>query len=164
MNWKPKTEEEVQAEQLCPQGLQPFTILEAVRTESKSAKNKGREMLKVKLNVHADDGFDYHVYDYIAPWFMEHKFRHFFVAVNRLKIYEQGNIDDVTTLVGAEGWADIGMDKGNGEYGPKSKVNDYAVKSDKSAKVEPEKPKSAAPTTNSKSPVGGTPADDDVPF
>jgi len=141
--------------QLCPTGLQPFTVLESQRVESKSVKNAGKEMIKLKLNVQSGDGFDYHIYDYIAPWFMEHKFRHFFVAVNRLKVYEAGSLEDAASLVGAEGWCDVIHKKGKGEYGPAASISDYTVKSEKSSVEKPAKAKAESVLSKE---------DDDIPF
>lgn len=134
MNWKPKTEEEVQAAQLCPTGLQPFTILEASFATSKKS---GKEMLKLKLNVLAEDGFQYHIYDYVADWFMEHKFRHFFFAVNCGGAYNSGTID-CADLVGREGWARIKHGKARGDFPARAEIEDYCEKSDKAqpAKVD----------------------------
>lgn len=139
MKFTPKTEEECQAEQLCPVGLQPFTILEASETKSQSDKNKGKDMIKLKLNVHGSDGFDYHIYDYIADWFMVHKFRHFFYAVGAGQQYEAGNVD-VAHLVGRQGYCDIVHQRpkpGSKYTNVKEAVNDYTVKSEKA--TEPQK-------------------------
>lgn len=153
MNWTPKTEEEVIASQLCPKGKAPFTVLEANTVESKSTKNAGKTMLKLKINVHADDGGDYHIYDYIAPWFMAHKFRHFFFCVGRGADYDAGTVD-VRRLVHCEGWAEIGHEKAKEGFGPKAKILDYVV--DNAAKA----------NSPAVAPDGATPApeEDDVPF
>ncbi len=126
MQFQPKTEEEVVAENLCPTGLQPFTIMEAAIVVSKSEANKGKEMLKLKLNVHADDGFDYHVYDYVAPWFMAHKFRHLFFAVGCGADYQAGTVN-TANLVGRDGWCDIAIGKAKDGFPAKETVKDYNV-------------------------------------
>lgn len=126
MQFKPVTEEEALAAQLCPKGKAPFTVLEAAVVESKSAKNAGKEMLKLKLDVHAEDGFDYHVYDYVAPWFMAHKFRHFFFCIGMGKAYEAGTVEP-SSLAGREGWCEVGHEKAKGEFGPKAKILEYLV-------------------------------------
>lgn len=133
MNFTPKTEEQVQADQLCPVGKQPFTVMDAAVVLSKSAKNAGKEMFKLKLNVHAEDG-DFHVYDYIAPWFMEYKFRHFFFCVGLGAEYEAGSIR-AEQLPGREGWGEIVHKKANGEFGPAAAVKDYLPKNAKAAEA-----------------------------
>lgn len=146
MRWEPKSEEEVQAGQICPEGKQPFTVLEASAATSK----KGKDMFKLKLNVHADDGFDYHVYDYISPFFMAFRFRHFFFSVGRGADYEAGTIDPAK-LVGKQGYSEMGREEYNGK--PKAIVSDYIVDG-----AEPSKAKVA--------PDGAVAAaePDDVPF
>lgn len=155
MNWTPKTEDEVMAAELCQKGKAPFTILEAQVTQSKSEKNAGKEMLKIKLNVHGEDGFDYHIYDYIAPWFMEHKFRHFWYCVGKGADYEAGKAD-IESLKGLEGWCEVGIQKAKGEYGPKNTITDYVAKNEKSAPAEKQQ-KVATPAA----PVNES---DDIPF
>ena len=132
------------AEQLCPKGKAPFTILEAEQVTSKS----GKEMLKLKLNVHSDDGNDYHVYDYVSPEFMAFKFRHFFYAIGAGQAYEAGTVD-VDSLVGREGWCEVGHQKGKDGYKTKESISDYLTESDKSKPV----PAPAKPDNT-----------DDVPF
>jgi hypothetical protein len=148
MNWTPKTEEELMEEKLCPKGKAPFTIMSAEPARSKS----GSDMIKLKLNVHADDGFDYHVYDYISPAWMEHKFRHFWYAIGLGNVYESGN-GSTELLQGREGWCDVGRDKGKDGFAPKETVVDYLPQN--SAKIErPPAPKSDTATADN----------DDVPF
>lgn len=157
-SFTPKTEDEVQAEQLAPDGLTAFTVLESSEEISKSEKNKGKPMIKLKLNVHADDGFDYHVYDYIADWFMAHKFRHFFFAIGQGRQYEAGKIDaSKNAFAGKTGWADIGVQKAKGDFPAKNIIRDYKPQGEdsKASTVAKDKP---APALN------GCDPDDDVPF
>lgn len=128
MQFEPKTEEQVQDEQLCPEGQQGFTVLECVMAVSKSAKNAGKQMLKVKLNVHANDGYDYHVYDYVAAWFMAHKFRHFFFTCNKGALYESGQLPDAGRFVGATGYCKIKHQPAKDEFPAKATVADYIMK------------------------------------
>ncbi len=121
----PKTEEEIQAEELCPEGKYPFTVLESSLTLSKSAKNSGKPLVKLKLNVHGPDA-DYHVYDYIADWFMAHKFRHFFHCTGHGAQYDAGEVDpSENAFQGREGWCDLVKQPGKGSYGPKNSISDY---------------------------------------
>jgi hypothetical protein len=160
MKFTPKTEEELQAEDLLAEGIYPFTILECEETVSKSQKNAGQPMLKVKINVHGDDGYDYHVYDYVADWFMAHKFRHFFYAINRPGMYEAGFVT-AQDLIGLTGYASIGIQKPKpgSQYGPKNVVTDYSVKSETAPAAAPEAQKSSATAS-----TPTTAQDDDVPF
>lgn len=131
MKFTPKTEEEVLAKQLCPEGKYPFTVLESSEVVCKSEKNLGKPMIKLKLNVHADDGFDYHVYDYIADWFMEFKLRHFAFSVGQGLKYESGILDaNSNAFQGFGGWCDVGIQKSKNGQGPKNVIQDYVVKSE----------------------------------
>lgn len=151
MKWQPKTEDEVQQSQLCGEGKAPFTVMECGIVVSKSAKNAGKEMMKLKLNIHADDGYDYHVYDYIAPWFMEHKFRHFFFSIGLGADYDAGKTDALK-IKDREGWCDVGIQKAKGEYKSKNTIRDYV-------------PENEAAKIAEKAAASGTPPEqNDVPF
>jgi len=154
MNWKPKTEDEIARERLAPEGLTPFTVLEATPSVSK----KGKDMLTLKLNIHADDGCDYFIFDYVSPHFMAHKFRHFFCAVNRLNDYERGTVD-TAGLVGCEGYCDVGVQDAKGDYPAKNIIRDYD-KGDAKAEPAKAKPASPAPTPKTSAPA----EDDEIPF
>lgn len=126
MRWEPKTEEQVMSDQLCPKGKNPFTVMECSEVASKSEKNNGKPMIKLKLNVHAEDA-DYHVYDNIMYWAMEHKFRHFFFCIGRGKDYERG--DGVfADYVGLEGWCEVGHKKDR-DGRLKETIQDYVTES-----------------------------------
>lgn len=141
MNWTPKTEEEVTAEELCPVGRQGFTVMAASEEVSK----KGNFMYKLKLNVHGSDGFDYHIYDYLSPNFSPVKFRHFFFAIGEGATYDAGTVH-TEDLVGCEGFCEVGIEPARGGYKAKAKINDYLLPD---AKIE--RPKADGP-------------EDDVPF
>ncbi len=146
MNWTPKSEEQIKQEVLCPEGKFPFTILEAGNATSK----KGKAMIAMKVNVHGP-GKDYHVYDYISPHFMEHRFRHFFFCVGRGADYERGSLGDTKRLEGLEGYAYVGQQEAQNGYAPKNVIEDYAVEEGKTA------------TTSAPAPTA-PPEDDDIPF
>lgn len=154
MRWQPKTEDDIAKENLCAEGVTGFTVLEASEARSKS----GKDMVKLKLNVHGEDGRDYHVYDYISPHFFEHKFRHFFFSTGRGADYDKGGMD-AAAMVGLQGYADIGQEEGNGSYGPKNVIKDYSVPGSGSGKPKVT-PEGAVPATGEPTP----PEEDDVPF
>ena len=148
MKITPKTEEEVGgAWELLPDGEYPFTVLESDEIASKSAKNKGKMMFAVKLNVHAKDG-DYHVYDYFSDWFSEWKLRHFAATTGQLDSYEKGDLNGATgAFNGKVGYVKIARER-NEKYGDKNVVKDYIVRD--------AAPKSAPPAQE--------PDTSDVPF
>ena len=128
MNWKPKTEDELYEDQLCPNGMHPFTVLEGGSAMSKS----GKSMIRLKLNIHTEQG-DFHVYDYISPDWMEHKFKHFFYAVGLVDVYEAGALGE-TPLYERQGWCEIGRQKSKDGFPPKSVVTDYIVQNKEASK------------------------------
>lgn len=128
-----------------PDGEYPFTVMESDEVASKSAKNAGKMMFKLKLCVHGPE-FDKHVYDYFADWFSEWKLRHFAATVGMLDKYEAGVIDAINNaLQNRTGYVRI-VTENDSQYGDKNIVDDYVMKDD-SAKL----------------PTGGNDGDD-VPF
>lgn len=142
----PKTEDEVQAENLCPEGRFPFTVMESAETKSKG----GNPMIKLKVNVHGPEGFDYHVFDYISDSFLAHKFRHFFFSVGLGPDYEKGAVNVANNaLQGRGGYCEVDIEPSKNGYPAKNKITDYSVPEDQKPK-----PQTAEPP----------PQDDDVPF
>jgi hypothetical protein len=154
MKVTPKTEEELQRSQLCPEGVYPFTCLEGTEKASKSVKNPGKMMFAVKLSIHAADG-DYHTYDYFADWFMEHKVRHFAKSTGLLQNYEKGELDG-NTFKDRTGYVQVTIEEGKGGYGPKNVVEDYFTADEAKLKMAPAPAKKSAPVERA--------PDDDVPF
>jgi hypothetical protein len=158
MKFKPQTESELAESQLLPKGTYPFDVMVCSDTTKDGdilRSKKGQEMVGVKLNVHGDDGRDYHIYDYISPHFMAHKFRHFFVTIGMVKEYERGEIN-VRSAEQRSGWVDIGIEPAKNGYAAKNKVMDYFVKEEPSEETAPP----PAPIQ-----ANGKPEDsDDVPF
>lgn len=128
MKIQPKTEEQLKREwPLLPDGDYPFTVLESGEIASNSAKNKGRMMFALKLNVHGKDG-DYHVYDYFADWFSEWKLRHFAATTGQLAAYEAGDLNgDMDAFAGKVGYVKIKTEPA-GKYPAKNVVEDYVVR------------------------------------
>lgn len=147
MKIQPKKEEELQREwPLLPDGDYPFTVLQSDEIASKSAKNRGRMMFAVKLNVHGKDG-DYHVYDYFADWFSEWKLKHFADTTGQAKAYEAGDLNGaLNAFQGKIGYVKIATEPASGNYPAKNVVKDYVVRK--------QEPLSAPDPKNS----------DDVPF
>ena len=140
MQITPKSESELASATLLPDGEYPFTVIESNEVASKSAKNAGKLMFAIKLNVHGD--YDKHVYDYFADWFSEYKLRHFAYAVGLGDAYESGNLDGRDgALVGRQGFVKIKSEEDkSGQFGPKNVVKDYVVKEKKAATPAKEKP------------------------
>lgn len=129
MKITPKQESELsQGFALLPDGTYPFTILESDEIASKSAKNKGKMMYALKLNVHGPKS-DQHVYDYFADWFSEWKLRHFAATTGQIKVYESGDFDgSLGKFNGKVGYVKIKTEPASGNYAAKNVVEDYVVR------------------------------------
>lgn len=105
------------------EGEFPFTVLESAEVQSKSAKNPGKWMFKLKLNVHGPQG-DLWVYDYFADWFSEYKMKHFCEATGIEDQYQNGELDgQQNAWSGLQGTVLLEIE--DGKTGPKSVVKDY---------------------------------------
>lgn len=154
MNIQPKTEQQLKSFSNLKPGEYPFTVMESDVVLSKSAKNAGREMVKVKLNVHGPD-FDRHVYDYFADWFSEYKLKHFCETVGIGKDYLSGKIDPARNAwQGREGYVKIDIQEASGNYPEKNEAVDYLPEESQKVEASPAPKAAAAP------PAEG----DDVPF
>jgi len=138
MKIQPKTEEQVKrAWPLLPDGDYPFTVLESTEQASKSAKNRGKMLFGVKLNVHGKDG-DYHVYDYFADWFSEWKLRHFAAITGQIKAYEAGELNgDLNAFAGKVGYVTIKTEPASGNFAAKNVVSDYVVREEAPVSEQP---------------------------
>jgi len=123
----PKAEKDISSgfENL-PAGEYPFTVLESGITQSKSDKNKGKEMCAVKICVHGPNNLDKHIFDYFADWFSEWKLKHFCETVGLAKEYAAGVVaPDSNGWSGREGYVKIKMGKAQNGYEAKNEVADY---------------------------------------
>lgn len=139
LNFTPKKEEELKKFGNLPPGEYPFTVLESAELASKSAKNAGKMMCAVKLNVHGPQ-FDRHVFCYFADWFNEHLLKHFCEGVGLGADYAAGKVDSSNQAwQGKTGWVKLGIEPAKGNYPEKNVVDDFIVK-EKGAAVPAPKP------------------------
>jgi len=169
IKFTPKTEDDLDSFENLKPGEYPFTVMESAEVESKSAKNAGKLMVKVKLCVHGMQ--DRHVYDYFADWFSEWKLKHFCETVGLGKDYARGEIDPSRNAwAGREGYAKIGEEAASGNYPSKNVVLDYLPDEDQkieAAASEPMSPDLAKEKLSKlKSDLAATEEgeSDDVPF
>jgi hypothetical protein len=164
LKFQPKTEDELSQFENLPEGDYPFTVLESSIEISKSAKNSGKQMVKLKLNVHGKE-YDRHVYDYFADWFSEWKLKHFCETAGLGASYLSGELDPSNdNWKGREGFVRIGIEAGKGNFKDKNTVEDYLPKeSQKVESVKSTTTKQAKPVTPS-SPGASDMEQDDVPF
>lgn len=153
MNFKPKTEKELEESRLLPESEYPFEVIEASDATSKG----GNPMIKMKLNVYGKDR-SAHIYDYISDAFMEHKLRHFCFAVGLGSAYEAGTLT-ARQCLNRQGYATISLEDGKDGFRAKNVIFDYVVP----ASEAPPEPPAEIPTLpieppaieNTEVPVGG---------
>jgi len=158
IKFTPKREEELSRFENLPDGIYPFTVLESAIKLSKSAKNAGKEMVAVKLNVHGPD-FDRHVYDYFADWFSEWKLKHFCDTTGLAADYAAGQVDPSdNSWQGRQGYVLIATDDARDGFPAKNVANDYGDGKKSSA------PATSKPIVKAEKPSAEPPESDDVPF
>ena len=162
LHYKPKSEKELNRYPVLPEGDYPFTVLESSEVASKSQKNAGKLMVKLKLNVHGPD-FDKHVFDYFADWFSEWKLKHFLETIGRGADYESGQIDArENAYEGRTGYVRIIIEENKETGEDRNAVDDYIVQP--AQKVIPK----LTPTSTALAPAPAAhkelSSQDDVPF
>ncbi|MBX7157202.1 MAG: hypothetical protein K1X66_02280 [Verrucomicrobiae bacterium] len=140
MKFTPKKESEISGGfKPLPSGTYPFTVLESDIQFSKSKKNAGKEMVKLKLNVHGPD-FDKHVYDYFAEWFSEWKLKHFCDTAGLSSSYEAGEINpNENAYQGRTGYVKIGIETNEETGEERNHVVDYIVTAQDNKSTNPAK-------------------------
>ena len=133
MRFAPKTQEELDFENLLPKGEYDFEVAKA---EDAVSKKTGAEMIKVNLKVFHDNGFQF-VTDYLMEK-MAYKLRHFFETIGQIEAYNAGSVV-AADLVGACGKVQIDIEPA-GEFPAKNVVKDYGSKAKKSAEKAAAKP------------------------
>ena len=126
MRFAPKTQEEIDFENLLPKGEYDFEVVKAEDAVSK----KGNEMIKINLKVFRGEGYQF-VTDYLMEA-LSYQLRNFFETVNMIEAYNAGTVQ-ASDIVGAAGKAKIDIEPA-GEFPAKNVVKDYGVKK----KVKPE--------------------------
>lgn len=149
MQFKPKTQKELDLERLLPDGEYDFEVAYA---EDKTS-STGNPMIAVKLSVFAADGGTRSVRDWLMEK-MAFKLRHFAYATGMGAEYESGELA-AANIVGRSGRCKIASEEGKGDFPASNKVKDYIVSADAPAR----KP---APNAAPKLPAAST--DDTVPF
>jgi hypothetical protein len=125
MQFKPKTEDEIQRENLLEEGAYPFQVVEAAEGKSK----KGNDMITVKLRLYRPSGGECFVFDYLLEA-MAFKLLHFCEEVGLADKYEAGTLTD-EDCVGKEGMVMIGIQDAKGGYPAKNVVADYGEDEEK---------------------------------
>lgn len=152
MRTEPKSDAEIQAMMMMPEGIYPFVVVEAKERVSKN----GNDMIELKLEVMDDDNRPHIIFDYLLAS-MAFKLKHFCEHTGMLDKYEADSLTAHDCLR-KRGFVELKADKAprivdGREYPPKNSVKDYCA--DK-----PDKPVEFH--------AGSAPADqnmnDDIPF
>lgn len=125
MRTDPKTEQQIMEENLMPDGIYPFEVVEATDAVSKS----GNEMIVLKLRIVDDQNIARTLKDYLLAS-MAFKLRHFCVQTGLMDKYDA---DDLKAMncVGKKGMVEITSDKtprfapDGKQYPVKNSVKDY---------------------------------------
>jgi len=119
MQFKSKTEQQIQEESLIPAGDYDFTVQEAADKKSKA----GNDMIQLDMDIYVGDKARP-----MKDWLMEqmaYKLRHFCYAVGIGAKYEAGTLS-AQDCVGKSGKVRI-VQKQNRDYGLQNSVKDYVV-------------------------------------
>lgn len=120
--FKAKTKKEIQEENLLPEGIYPFEVLEAQEKKSK----KGNDMIELKLRVFAGERTVQ-----LLDWIMEamsFKLYNFCDYTGLKQQYESGALRG-TDCIGRTGYCKIIIqDDKTGEYPSRNSVKDYVAK------------------------------------
>jgi len=150
MKFNPKTEKQLVEENLLPDGVYDFRVMEAKDTQSRG----GNDMIALKLEIYTDAG-SRTVFDYLLEK-MAFKLRHFCAAVGQMEAYESGTMR-AENLVDLCGQCRLMQQPAKDSYPAKNAVRDYIVPKAKGGEHASEPATESAPA----SPDGGK---DDIPF
>jgi hypothetical protein len=150
MKFNPKTEDQINNEKLCPEGVYAFEVLNAIEGQSKSS---GADMITLKLRLFVGSEDTYLMDDYLLDS-VAYKLFHFCAYTGLAPKYEAGSLT-AEDCKGKQGFLKLGIQKGkkkdDGTYWPdKNTVKDYV----RNEGVKPNRIGQAAPAATS----------EDVPF
>jgi hypothetical protein len=119
MQFKAKTEKEIQEENLIKEGIYPFEVIEA--TDKKSRNNN--DMIELKLRVF-DGNSSRQMLDWIMPAMM-FKLFHFCAYTGLNKEYEAGTLS-AFDCKGKSGYCKVIIQEDKtGQYPPRNSISDY---------------------------------------
>ncbi len=151
MKFQPKTEEELDLENMIPDGIYDFEVISATDKQSKA----GNDMMVVELRIFTD-GQNRIITDYLLEK-MGHKLRHFCAAMGVMEAYNAGNLAAENIGEGMAGKCQVGTQKAKAEFSARNTIVDYIVPQEGSVPAPRPRRESA--------PVGGSSEDNsDLPF
>lgn len=127
MTFEPKSEKEIAAAGLLPDGEYDFEVTEA---SDEISKRSNAAMIKVKLGIYNGATIGRFVFDYLMPS-MAAKLRHFCDSVGLLKEYEGGALS-AEMCKGRSGRVKLVIEQDKaGQYPDKNAARDYLVRAAK---------------------------------
>ena len=163
IKFTPTNETETKKYANLPPGTYPFTVLESGEVASKSVKNAGKIMVRLKLNVHGNY-FDKHVYDYFADWFSEWKMKHFAETAGLGQHWLEGYLDARDNAwKDRTGYVEIDVETDQ-KFGEKNVVVDYRPNEAQKVEVKENAPISPEDVPAKPASKAAKPIEDDVPF
>jgi len=173
MKFTPKSEKELAEQNMIPDGVYPFEVINALDTKSKTT---GNDMIAIQLRIFGPDNAEPVLKDYLLESYMRKIFN--FSKVTGLSAnYHAGSLC-AADCVGKQGYAKIGTEKGKekqtaagvctGEFYPdKNTVRDYVVQPSAPPSPARPQPTEAQMNNTAPAPAGASKAagpDEDVPF
>jgi hypothetical protein len=120
MNFKSRTEKEIQEANLMPKGVYPFEVISAENAVSK----KGNDMIEAVLRIFQPDGKTRQLTVYLMEAMPAQLF-HFCTYCGLAAEYGNGTLD-AAQCVGKTGYVDIGIKEDKtGQYPPQNNVRDF---------------------------------------
>jgi len=121
MNFVAKTESEIQAMNLLPDGSYAFEVMEANDKISKA----GNEMIQLQLRIYDQHDRPHMVFDYLMEQ-MAYKLLHFCAATDLQLKYSAGTLS-ASDCNNKKGFVEIYTQEGVNGYSAKNSVKDYLV-------------------------------------
>ena len=169
-SYQPRTESEIAAMSLLPEGDYPFMI---TKTSDAPSKKTGKPMLTLSLLCYMTDGRSREVIDYIVPGtaYADKKLFELCKATGLLAKYQSQSLQALD-FEGKEGWAKISIEKGQKKensdqyFADKNKVGWYlkGAPEGKTGAVPPVRREPTERELANLPPVGTPEADDSAPF
>lgn len=157
MRFTPKSQAQLDEDNMLPPGIYDFEVQSAEEATSKA----GNEMIKITLKVFRPDGGHMLITDYLMEK-LAFKLRHFHETTGRMDCYEAGGIT-AYECQGLTGRVKLKQKAAEGEFRAKNEVADY----EKPEKATVDSPKDVAPRAESTRRPAPAPAYEDpngVPF
>lgn len=127
MNFKPKTQEELDAMGIMPAGIYQFQVANAKDRISKN----GNEMIELNLEIWDNEGNKRAMFDYLLEA-MPHKLHGFCTSTGMEQRYHEGNLAS-QHCIGKGAYVELAIQKGKekpegGSYPDKNEVKKYMTK------------------------------------